>query len=235
MAADGYRVVAVDRCSDDAALDYELASSSDLHGVVEACGHGARAVVCDVADRSSMMLLADEVGVGSFDAAVCAAGVVWGGPPVWQTTPQAWDAVMDTNVTGVLNTAAAVLPAMVRAGTGRFVVVASAASRRGLPRMGAYAASKAAAASLVQSIAADLGSSGVTANAVAPGSVDTEILAASAAVYGLESASDLAVHHTDGKLIDPAEVAATVAWLCSEAPQAVNGSVLAVDAGMTAT
>ena len=84
-------------------------------------------------------------------------------------------------------------------------------------------------------MAADLADSGVTANAIAPGSVDTDILAASAKVYGLGSVSEFAQHHTDQRLIGPEEIAEAVTWLCSPGSSAVTGAVLAVDAGMTAT
>lgn len=235
LAGDGYRVVAVDRCSDDPALGYPLATRDDLDSVVARCGSTALAAVLDVADREAVLALPGTVGVEAFDAVVCAAGVVWGGPPVWETPESAWTAVHGANVTGVLNTAAATVPQMVARGRGRFVAVASAASERGLARMGAYAASKAAVVSLIRSMAADLADSGVTANAIAPGSVDTDILAASAKVYGLGSVSEFAQHHTDQRLIGPEEIAEAVTWLCSPGSSAVTGAVLAVDAGMTAT
>ncbi len=243
MAADGVRVVALDRCSDDDSADYELGSAAQLEAVVDRCGNGAVSAVADVGDRAVLGAALDEaiasIGSGSFDAVVCAAGVVWGGPPVWETPPGVWADVQRTNVEGVLNVAALTVPAMLSSSTERtrrsFVAVASAAADRGLPRMGAYAASKAAVVSLVRSMAADLADSGVTVNAVAPGSTDTEILAASASVYGLESPEQFAVHHTDRRLLTSEEVAEAVVWLCSDGASGVTGSVLAVDAGMTAT
>lgn len=239
LADEGARVVALDRCSDDAALDYPLGTRRQLDEVVAECeaaaGGGAVAVEADVSDRRGLERALD--GHGPFDAVVCAAGVLWGGDALWATPPAVWDALVGTNVTGVLNTAAVTIPAMLESGSGdgRFVAVASAAGSRGLPSMGAYSATKHAVVGLVRSMAADLGDSGITANAVAPGSTDTDKLGASAAVYGLASPEEFATHHTLGRLLRPEEVAEAIAWLCSPASSGVTGTVVPVDAGMTAT
>ena len=88
---------------------------------------------------------------------------------------------------------------------------------------------------LVRSLAAELGPHGVTANAVAPGSTRTAMLDASAAVYDLAHPDEFATHHALGRLLDPTEVAAAIAWLCSPASSGVTGAVLPVDAGMTSS
>ena len=236
LAADGAAVVALDRCTDDPALDYDLGTRDQLEEVAASCGETSVAVVADVGDRRS---LASALGSQDpFDAVVCAAGVVWGGHPVWETPTQVWESLVAANVTGVLNTAALTLPAMLARPaprTGRFVAVASAAGIRGLPAMGGYSAAKHAVVGLVRSMAADLGDSGITANAVAPGSVDTDILSASASVYDLVSPEEFARHHVSGRLLHADEIAEAVTWLCSSAASGVTGVVLPVDAGMTAT
>ncbi|MEZ5239834.1 MAG: mycofactocin-coupled SDR family oxidoreductase [Microthrixaceae bacterium] len=248
LARDGARVVAVDRCARHAVLDYEAATRDELDSVVGSCGNGSVGLVADVGDRAGLAealggALRGGDGAGArLGGAVCAAGVIWGGEPLWRTPPEVWQQLARTNVEGVLNTAAVVIPSLLDAadtqhpaGAGRFVAVASASAGRGLPLMGAYAATKAAVVSLVRSMAADLGGSGVTANAVSPGSTDTEALAASADVYGLAGTEEFARHHTTGRLVQPEEVAAAVAWLCGPESSGVTGSVVAVDGGMTAT
>jgi NAD(P)-dependent dehydrogenase (short-subunit alcohol dehydrogenase family) len=73
----------------------------------------------------------------------------------------------------------------------------------------------------------------VTANVVAPGTTATAMARASAALYGLEDPSELAVHHRLPRLVAPEEVAALLAWVCGPQSSAVTGAVLPVDAGMT--
>ena len=117
--------------------------------------------------------------------------------------------------------------------TGRFVAIASAAGVGGHPAIAAYTAAKHGVIGFVRSLAVELGASGITANAVSPGSTSTEILEASREVYDLHSAGEFAVHHPIGRLLLPDEIASAVAWLCGEEQSGVTGISLAVDGGMT--
>ena len=233
LAEDGFQVLCLDLCSDIAALDYPMGTFDELSAVVDACGADAAGAVGDVRDRESLV---DAIEGRTFDVVVCAAGAVWGGPPIWETPPQTWAEILAVNLDGVVNTAAVTVSAMLAANNpGRFVAIASAAADRGLPRMGAYSAAKHGVAGVIRSMAGDLAGSQITANAVSPGSTASAILNASAAIYDLADSSEFAQHHTNGRLLEPAEIANAIAWLCSDAASAVTGSVMAVDGGMTAT
>src|SRR5580704_3988751 len=238
LVAAGWQVVAVDRSADDPALDYSLATKAELEAVARRHGDAVRTLVGDVRHVSDMQAAVDEaVGhFGSVDAAVAVAGVISGGPPLWETPDEQWDALFEVNVNGVRNLATVAVPALLAAPTprhGRVVAVASAAGLLGLRRLGAYTASKHAVIGLMRSLAADLAGTGISANAVCPGSTRGAMLDASAEVYGLSSAEEFAAHQLVERLLEPAEVAAFIAWLCGPDSGAVTGAALPVDGGMT--
>jgi NAD(P)-dependent dehydrogenase (short-subunit alcohol dehydrogenase family) len=116
--------------------------------------------------------------------------------------------------------------------SGRFLAVASAAATRGLPMLAVYCAAKAGVAGFIRALAAELGSTGVTANAVSPGSTATPILAESARLYDLPGAGSFAAQQPLGRLLRPAEVAAMLAFLAGNSASAVTGAVIPVDGGL---
>jgi len=239
LAAKEWRVVALDRCADDPRLPYPLATEAELHAVVSRTGAPDR-VLPIVGDASDPVAMADAVALaescfGGLDVMIAAAGVIAGGAPVWELPPKQEEALLDVNLRGVLVAARSGIPALLRRPqprAGRFVAVASVAATRGLPLLGAYCATKAAVAGLIRALAVELRDTGVTANAVSPGSTDTAILAESARLYGLRSAQAFAAQQPIGRLITPEEVADAIAWLADERTQAVTGSVIPVDGGL---
>src|SRR5690348_9143991 len=151
LAADGWRVVAVDRCADDPALPYALGTRAELDRVVAAADRGtggagstggtssADGVIAAQADTRDPDALAAAVRLaeerwGGLDAAVAAAGVIAGGVPAWQVPPEREQAVLDIDLGGVLTLARMTVPALLRRPAprhGRFLAVASAAATRG--------------------------------------------------------------------------------------------------------
>jgi SDR family mycofactocin-dependent oxidoreductase len=243
LATGGWRLVLVDRCADDPALSYPLATAEQLEGVRAACsGDGERAIAvqADVRDQAALdgaVALAVE-RFGGIDAAVAVAGCVAGGQPAWATGEDVWAAMLGVNLEGIWRLARAAVPALLARPAprqGRFVAVASAGGVLGLPLLAAYSAAKHGVIGLIRSLAAELGPHGITANAVAPGSTATAMLDASAAVYGLEDPAEFVAHHQLDRLIQPDEVAALLAWLCGPESSGITGAVLPVDAGMTAS
>jgi SDR family mycofactocin-dependent oxidoreductase len=243
LAADGWAVLAVDRCADDPALPYRLGRREELDQVVAEASAMAgdpgavRAVVADARDGDQLnaAVAAAERHWGGLDAAVAVAGVIAGGVPFWEMPVEQERAVLDIDLGGVLNLARAAMPALLRRPeprSGRFLAVASAAATRGMPMLAAYCAAKAGVTGLIRALAAELGGTGITANAVSPGSTDTPILAESARLYGLPSGESFAAQQPVRRLLEPDEVAAALVWLAGEGSSAMTGAVVPVDGGL---
>jgi len=243
LASSGWAVLAVDICRDDPSLPYALATKDELeHVVVEAgqlAGDRDRVVsyVADVRDDEAIgaaVALAEQRW-GGLDAAIAAAGVIAGGVPLWEVPASQERAVLDIDLGGVFVLARAAIPALLRRPKprqGRFLAVASAAATRGLPMLAAYCAAKAGVTGLVRALAVELRDSGVTANAVSPGSTDTLILAESARLYGLSSGVDFSAQQPIGRLLDASEVAEVLVFLAGAKSSAMTGAVVAVDGGL---
>lgn len=242
LAADGWAVLAVDLAADDPALPYALGTEAELRAVVRSAGGGTGRVAARVADVRDPDALAAAVAEaeqrwGGLDAAIAVAGVMAGGRPQWEVPADQERAVLEVNLGGVLALSRAAVPALLRRPaprSGRFLAVASAAATRGLPMLAAYCAAKAGVAGLVRALAVELADSGVTANAVSPGSTDTAILAESARLYDLPGgAADFVAHQPQRRLLDPDEIAAVLAFLAGPRASAMTGAVVPVDGGLS--
>jgi SDR family mycofactocin-dependent oxidoreductase len=234
---DGWSIVAVDRGSDDPRLPYALAGADELRAVC-AAARDAVAVDADVTDVDAMTAAVNlaETHYGGLDAMIACAGVIAGGSPAWELELEQERAVLDVDLGGVLVAARTGIPALLRRPeprSGRFVAVASAAALRGLPMLAAYCAAKAGVAGLIRALAAELRDSGVTANAVAPGSTDTAMLTETVSLYGLDAAQAFADHQPIRRLLDPGEVAAMLVWLAGPHAGGVTGTLIPVDGGLS--
>jgi SDR family mycofactocin-dependent oxidoreductase len=240
LAAQGWSVLAVDRCADDPALPYQLGTQAELDAVVAKAAGGAGEVAglaADTRDHAAMAAAVAEAEQrwGGLDAALAVAGVIAGGVPLWEMPADQEQAVVSTDLGGVLTLARVTIPALLRRPEprrGRFLAVASAAATRGLPMLAAYCAAKAGVTGLIRALATELRGTGVTANAVSPGSTDTPILAESARLYGLPGAGSFAGQQPLDRLLAPEEVAAALVWLAGDGSSGMTGAVVPVDGGL---
>ncbi|MCW2957505.1 MAG: putative oxidoreductase protein [Solirubrobacterales bacterium] len=236
LARAGRPLVLVDACAPQRGTTYGMPTEADLAAVAAACGEAGspdvQVLVEDVASAAFPAALAAVVDGRTVGAAVAVAGVIASGPG-WATPDDAWDVLLGVNLHGTRRLAEATVPGMRDAGHGRFVAVASAAALRAMPELSAYSAAKAAVAAYVRALAADLAGSGVTANVVCPGSTRGVMLEASAEVYALDDPEVFAAQQLLRRLLEPDEVAAAIAWLCSDDASALTGAIVPVDGGLT--
>jgi SDR family mycofactocin-dependent oxidoreductase len=234
LAADGWAVVATDRCSDDPRLPYPMGTRAELDALASDLVVTLVADTTSPADLAAAVALAEE-RFGGLDAALAVAGVVAGGVPLWEQDADELRAVLEVDLHGVVALARSAVPALLRRPTprsGRFVAVSSAAATRGLPMLAAYCAAKAGVTGLVRGLAAELRGTGVTASCVSPGSTRTPVLDESARLYGLADAEHFARQQVLERLLEPEEVAAALVWLAGPHSSGVTGADVAVDGGL---
>jgi 3-oxoacyl-[acyl-carrier protein] reductase len=143
---------------------------------------------------------------------------------------QVWERTLAVNLTGAFLCARACLPGMMKARWGRIIAVSSAAGLRGNAGQAAYTASKHGVIGLVRTLAKEYGSRGITANALCPGFIETDMIADL-----LERArSDVEREVPAGRIGTPEEAAAAIRFLAGEGASYVNGAIMAVDGGLTA-
>jgi NAD(P)-dependent dehydrogenase (short-subunit alcohol dehydrogenase family) len=195
------------------------------------------AVPADVTDPVELeaAFAATERQWGPVEVLVVAAGAGTASPVV-DTTDDAWQRMLDLNLTAPFRCLRRALPSMLDQGWGRVIVVASVAAKHGEARVAGYSASKHGVLGLVRSAAAEVARSGVTVNAVCPGYVDTPMTDASVAAVSArtgytedEARAKLAGRQPIGRLISPDEVADVVAMLVGNG--GINGQGINVDGG----
>lgn len=149
-----------------------------------------------------------------------------------------WQRMIDVNLTGTMLCTKAVLPHMLDAGWGRIVNVASTAGLVGYAYVSAYCAAKHGVIGLTRSLALELARKGITVNAVCPGYTETDIMRDSIANIVAKTGrteeqarGEFTKVNPQGRLVQPEEVAAAVAWLCSAGTDAVTGQTISVSGG----
>jgi len=203
--------------------------ASALRSAQTALGADTATCVVNVADVASVdaAARATSSALGRIDALVCSAGVAGLNATTWQYPIDQWQQVIDINLSGVFYCNRAIVPIMLERDYGRIVNIASIAGKEGNPNASAYSASKAGVIALTKSIAKELAKTGVRANCVTPAAVRTAIF------------DQITQQHIDfmlskiplGRFGLVEEIAALVAWLCTEDCSFSTGAVFDLSGG----
>jgi 3-hydroxybutyrate dehydrogenase len=220
--------------ADGASVTLLARGAQTLEGAAAALG--ASFIVADAADPGVL------AGTQQFDVLVHAAGL--NGPmgkALWQCEPAGIDAVLDSNLRAAALLCHAVLPGMVAKRFGRVVLIGGTFGLRGRAGRAAYSAAKFGLRGLARSLALEAGPFGITVNTVCPGLTRgpraQAAIAERAALRGVppaEAERELLAATALGRLVEPEEVAAAVAFLCGPEGGAITGQELVVDCGATA-
>jgi 3-oxoacyl-[acyl-carrier protein] reductase len=222
LGADGHRVAVNYRSRRDAA--------DEAVAAVVAGGGEAVAVEGDVGDAAAVatMFGAVEEAFGPIEILVNNAGIT-ADDLLLRMKPEDWDAVIRTNLSSAFLTTKAALRGMLKARWGRIISIASVAGIVGNPGQANYAAAKAGLIGFTKSVAKEVGSRGITVNAVAPGFIETDMTDA----LGGEVRDAVLPSIAVGRFGTPVEIASAVGYLASDEASYVTGQVLVVDGGLS--
>jgi len=248
FAETGADLLLLDICADGEGCPYPLATRDDLEQTATNCrGLGVRVLtaVADVRSPSEVEEAARRCReeLGPVDVLVNNAGIVGpAGVAAHELDEQAWNVMVDIDLTGPWRCAKVVLPDLIAKRGGAIVNVASTAGLVAFPHFANYVASKHGLIGLTRALALDYAPYGIRVNAVAPTSIRDEPRLASGMLRGVAGmlgvgAEDYEMlslpHHPLGTLVSAADVAGTITWLASDAAAHVTGAVIPVDAGFT--
>ena len=210
-----------------------------LQALVQQHPHSLHAVCADVADASQVAAaFADAAShFGPISILINCAGQA-SSAPFLKTDMALWQQMLAVNLTGTFVCTQAVLPQMLQSGWGRIVNVASTAGLTGYAYVAAYCAAKHGVIGLTKSLALEVAKKGITVNAACPGYTETDILRESIANVvaktgrsEADARAEFAKGNPQGRIVQPAEVADTVLWLCGEGASSITGQSISVSGG----
>jgi 3-oxoacyl-[acyl-carrier protein] reductase len=218
LAVDGARVVGTATTPEGAVRITETLSK-----------HGGRGAVLDVASQESIdALLADVESKEGAVGILCNNAGITRDTLLLRMKQDDWDAVLQTNLASVFRLSKAVLRGMMKARKGRIISITSVVGLMGNPGQANYAAAKAGIIGFTKSLAREVGSRAITVNCIAPGFIDTDMTRA----LSEEQRAALNAQIPLGRLGQPADIAAAVAFLCSPGGAYITGETLHVNGGM---
>ncbi len=227
LVAEGARVSVVSR------------TQVEIDAVATRLGNAAQALKADVTQAEDTRRAFEQAATsfGPIDILVNNAGQARSGL-LHKAPDELWHQMLSVNLTGVYHGIRAALPGMLERGFGRIVNIASTSGLRGYPYVAAYCAAKHGVIGLTRALALEVAQRHVTVNAVCPGFTDTTLVEEAITnirkVTGrsAEAAREaLTRTNPQGRLIEPAEVAHAVAWLCLPGSESVTGQSIAVAGG----
>ena len=225
FASNGAKVFVVDVDADGlAALAQELP--------------GLRIAVCDMARRADIERMVPEAvqALGGLDVLVNNAGIAGPTAPVEDYDPDAWDEVVQVNLTATFNTTRLAIPQLKKSSAGVVIIMSSMAGRFGYPNRSAYSATKWGLVGFTKTLSRELGEFGVRVNAILPGCVAgpriQKVFEDRAALSGRtvdEEIADALASQSLKRLVDPRDVAALAVFLASDAAKSISGQMLPID------
>jgi NAD(P)-dependent dehydrogenase (short-subunit alcohol dehydrogenase family) len=206
-----------------------VADLETMVGELRSMGRHAIGVPCNVASQDSVQDAFDRVlaDLGRVDILVNSAAILGPIAPLLDLTPRDWDDVLAVNLTGTMFCCRAALPGMLSRQAGRIVNVSSVAGKEGNPNMSAYSVSKAGVICFTRSLAKEVARQGITVNCVSPATTNTEINRD----MPPELKSQLLAKIPLGRIAEPEEVGAVIAFLASDEASFVTGQCYDVSGG----
>ncbi|MCW2498964.1 MAG: family mycofactocin-dependent oxidoreductase [Frankiales bacterium] len=239
LAQEGADVLLVDICETFATTGYDgptVAELEDTVALVEKEGRRALSYVVDTRDYAALKAAVDDgvAQLGGLDVVVANAGICTGSRFVDISLEQ-WQETIGTNLTGTFHTLKATVPVLIAQGRGGAIVITSSvAGLRGLPFLADYSASKHALVGLARSVANEVGQHLIRVNTIHPASVPTGMTTPGLFPLVVEDQHTLGPIFMNGLPAthsDPEDIAAAVAWLCSDEARHVTGAAIPLDIG----